>query len=200
MVRACSMLAASRPARAPRRPRRPRGRADLDRHVQGGRRRGGAGCRSRGRQRRLGALTRPDAGERDRPKQCRVHFDAQSRGQRRQRRARGPLPAGRVGARRWRRGGRRRPGGVRRAGGGRRDSPRPPDRRSGYRFRQNSRAESGSVTPPRGAQGPTGLRGLPLLLGTSRKSVIGLTLDLPVEERLEGTGPGHRLGSVDENW
>jgi len=32
-----------------------------------------------------------------------------------------------------------------------------------------------------------GLRGLPLLLGASRKSVIGLTLDLPVEERLEGT-------------
>lgn len=29
--------------------------------------------------------------------------------------------------------------------------------------------------------------GFPLLLGTSRKSVIGLTLDLPVEERLEGT-------------
>ena len=29
--------------------------------------------------------------------------------------------------------------------------------------------------------------GCPLLLGTSRKSVIGLTLDLPVEERLEGT-------------
>jgi len=29
--------------------------------------------------------------------------------------------------------------------------------------------------------------GLPLLLGTSRKSVIGLTLDLPAEERLEGT-------------
>ncbi len=29
--------------------------------------------------------------------------------------------------------------------------------------------------------------GYPLLLGTSRKSVIGLTLDLPVEERLEGT-------------
>ena len=27
----------------------------------------------------------------------------------------------------------------------------------------------------------------PLLLGTSRKSVIGLTLDLPAEERLEGT-------------
>lgn len=27
----------------------------------------------------------------------------------------------------------------------------------------------------------------PILLGTSRKSVIGLTLDLPVEERLEGT-------------
>ncbi|MCL2522717.1 MAG: dihydropteroate synthase [Erysipelotrichales bacterium] len=29
--------------------------------------------------------------------------------------------------------------------------------------------------------------GFPLLLGTSRKSVIGLTLDLPVEERLSGT-------------
>lgn len=28
---------------------------------------------------------------------------------------------------------------------------------------------------------------LPLLLGASRKSVIGLTLDLPVTERLEGT-------------
>ncbi len=29
--------------------------------------------------------------------------------------------------------------------------------------------------------------GYPILLGTSRKSVIGLTLNLPVEERLEGT-------------
>ncbi len=29
--------------------------------------------------------------------------------------------------------------------------------------------------------------GCPLLLGTSRKSVIGLTLDLPVDQRLEGT-------------
>ena len=29
--------------------------------------------------------------------------------------------------------------------------------------------------------------GCPLLLGTSRKSVIGLTLDLPAEERVEGT-------------
>lgn len=29
--------------------------------------------------------------------------------------------------------------------------------------------------------------GYPLLLGASRKSVIGLTLDLPVEQRLEGT-------------
>lgn len=29
--------------------------------------------------------------------------------------------------------------------------------------------------------------GCPVLLGTSRKSVIGITLDLPVEERLEGT-------------
>jgi dihydropteroate synthase len=31
------------------------------------------------------------------------------------------------------------------------------------------------------------LAGLPLMVGTSRKSVIGLTLDLPVEQRLEGT-------------
>ena len=29
--------------------------------------------------------------------------------------------------------------------------------------------------------------GYPVLLGTSRKSVIGLTLDLPAEERVEGT-------------
>ena len=29
--------------------------------------------------------------------------------------------------------------------------------------------------------------GLPLLVGTSRKSVIGLTLNLPPPERLEGT-------------
>ena len=29
--------------------------------------------------------------------------------------------------------------------------------------------------------------GLPVLLGTSRKSMIGLTLDLPVNERIEGT-------------
>lgn len=29
--------------------------------------------------------------------------------------------------------------------------------------------------------------GVPLLLGTSRKSVIGLTLDLPVDQRVEGT-------------
>ncbi len=29
--------------------------------------------------------------------------------------------------------------------------------------------------------------GYPLLLGTSRKSVIGLTLQLPVTERVEGT-------------
>ena len=29
--------------------------------------------------------------------------------------------------------------------------------------------------------------GFPVLLGCSRKSVIGLTLDLPVDQRLEGT-------------
>ena len=29
--------------------------------------------------------------------------------------------------------------------------------------------------------------GLPILLGTSRKSVIGLTLDVPVDDRIEGT-------------
>ncbi len=33
----------------------------------------------------------------------------------------------------------------------------------------------------------SGLAGLPLLIGTSRKSVVGLTLNLPVSERLEGT-------------
>lgn len=32
-----------------------------------------------------------------------------------------------------------------------------------------------------------GKLGYPMLLGTSRKSMIGLTLDLPVEDRLEGT-------------
>ncbi|MBI3970773.1 MAG: dihydropteroate synthase [Chloroflexi bacterium] len=32
-----------------------------------------------------------------------------------------------------------------------------------------------------------GLAGLPLLVGTSRKGVIGLTLGLPIDERLEGT-------------
>lgn len=35
--------------------------------------------------------------------------------------------------------------------------------------------------------GELGGLGRPLLLGCSRKSVIGLTLDLPVEDRLEGT-------------
>lgn len=29
--------------------------------------------------------------------------------------------------------------------------------------------------------------GYPMLLGTSRKSVIGLTLDLPADQRVEGT-------------
>lgn len=36
--------------------------------------------------------------------------------------------------------------------------------------------------------------GYPVLLGTSRKSFIGLTLDLPVEERMEGTGATICLG------
>jgi len=36
--------------------------------------------------------------------------------------------------------------------------------------------------------------GLPILLGTSRKSFIGLTLGLPVEERLEGTAATVALG------
>ncbi|MGG0185985.1 dihydropteroate synthase [Bacillus rhizoplanae] len=38
------------------------------------------------------------------------------------------------------------------------------------------------------------LLGYPILLGTSRKSFIGHTLDLPVEERLEGTGATVCLG------
>ncbi len=36
--------------------------------------------------------------------------------------------------------------------------------------------------------------GAPILLGTSRKSVIGLTLNLPVEERLEGTAVTVAIG------
>jgi dihydropteroate synthase len=36
--------------------------------------------------------------------------------------------------------------------------------------------------------------GLPVLLGTSRKSTIGLVLDLPVEERVEGTAATVALG------
>lgn len=36
--------------------------------------------------------------------------------------------------------------------------------------------------------------GLPVLLGTSRKSTIGLVLDLPVEDRLEGTAATVALG------
>jgi len=36
--------------------------------------------------------------------------------------------------------------------------------------------------------------GFPILLGTSRKSFIGMILDLPVEERLEGTAASVALG------
>jgi dihydropteroate synthase len=36
--------------------------------------------------------------------------------------------------------------------------------------------------------------GSPILLGTSRKSFIGMILDLPVEERLEGTAASVALG------
>ena len=36
--------------------------------------------------------------------------------------------------------------------------------------------------------------GLPLLLGTSRKSTIGRVLDLPVDERVEGTAATVALG------
>ncbi len=36
--------------------------------------------------------------------------------------------------------------------------------------------------------------GRPILLGTSRKSMIGLTLDLPTEERLEGTAATVAIG------
>ena len=36
--------------------------------------------------------------------------------------------------------------------------------------------------------------GFPVLLGTSRKSLIGLTLDLPVEDRIEGTSATVALG------
>jgi dihydropteroate synthase len=36
--------------------------------------------------------------------------------------------------------------------------------------------------------------GRPILLGTSRKSMIGLVLDLPAEERLEGTAASIAIG------
>lgn len=39
--------------------------------------------------------------------------------------------------------------------------------------------------------------GYPILLGTSRKSVIGLTLDLPKEERLEGTLATSVIGTLN---
>lgn len=38
--------------------------------------------------------------------------------------------------------------------------------------------------------------GYPILLGTSRKSVIGLTLDLPADERVEGTLATTVLGVI----
>ena len=39
--------------------------------------------------------------------------------------------------------------------------------------------------------------GYPVLLGTSRKSVIGLTLDLPKEERVEGTIATSVIGTIN---
>lgn len=39
--------------------------------------------------------------------------------------------------------------------------------------------------------------GYPVLLGTSRKSVIGLTLDLPVEERERGNDGYNSLRSAE---
>lgn len=36
--------------------------------------------------------------------------------------------------------------------------------------------------------------GQPILLGTSRKSMIGNTLDLPVDQRVEGTGATVSIG------
>lgn len=38
--------------------------------------------------------------------------------------------------------------------------------------------------------------GYPILLGTSRKSMIGLTLELPVDERVEGTIATTVLGAI----
>ena len=42
--------------------------------------------------------------------------------------------------------------------------------------------------------------GCPLLLGCSRKSVVGLTLDLPVDQRLEGTLATTVLGVAHSPW
>jgi dihydropteroate synthase len=36
--------------------------------------------------------------------------------------------------------------------------------------------------------------GYPVLLGTSRKSFIGFTLDLPTDQRIEGTGATIAVG------
>lgn len=41
--------------------------------------------------------------------------------------------------------------------------------------------------------------GYPVLLGTSRKSVIGLTLDLPVTQREEGTMVTDRIWGTEGN-
>ncbi len=38
--------------------------------------------------------------------------------------------------------------------------------------------------------------GYPVLLGTSRKSMIGLALDLPVDQRVEGTGSTPYMGAM----
>ena len=39
--------------------------------------------------------------------------------------------------------------------------------------------------------------GYPVLLGTSRKSVVGLTLDLPKDERVEGTVATSVIGALN---
>ena len=64
-------------------------------------------------------------------------------------------------------------------------------RRSGHRLRQGRRAEPRAAARPRRACASSGL---PVLLGTSRKSTIGRVLDLPPDERLEGTLATTALG------
>ena len=165
-----------RPGRG-RRPRRAARHPDQHRHDEAGRRRGGPRRRRGPAQRRVGHRARTRRWPRSRPRHG-VPL------------VRHAQPA-RADLRRRRRRGHRRPG-----GGG----------RAGRRGRRRRRGTSSSIRASASARPRTTtssllhdlarLRALgrPILLGTSRKSTIGRILDLPVEERLEGTLATTALG------